>query len=291
MLHRLLYANWDDPPPTMTFEVTYREALARVGARLEVVLAGAEAALRDPASAPAAFWEACLDLYLTTPALVNVALNHKVCVEQGLPLHPTYYFELSDKNRAQVHHPQACLVEAQAFFREAIDTSVAVFRLDAEAPARVQALAARMPPALESFLYTSTQDKYTWRASEPAKIRDLASDIQKKLRPVAILGAAHGAIMAGLILATLLDVPLYFIRFSMFKRKDTDPVIAPSDLQVLAQYRQGPVLLFDEDVAKGTTLAKFTDYLKPFFAEAHSAGVLRHGFAGFRPDFVGRVWY
>ncbi len=88
MLRRLLYAHWDDPPPTMAFEVTYREALVRVGARLEVVLAGAEAALRDPASAPADFWEACLDLYLCTPALVNVALNHKVCVEQACPSIP-----------------------------------------------------------------------------------------------------------------------------------------------------------------------------------------------------------
>ena len=114
--------------------------------------------------------------------------------------------------------------------------------------------------------------------------------IRKKVRPALILGAAHGSIMAGLLAANLLDAPLYFIRFSMFKRNDKAPVIAPSDLQALAQYRKGPVLLFDEDVAKGTTLTAFTDFLRPFFDQSHSAGVLRHRYAAHRTDFTGEVW-
>ena len=55
---------------------------------------------------PAAFWGQCMELYLVTPALVNVALNYKICVEQGLPLHPTHYFEVNDLNRfTETYHP------------------------------------------------------------------------------------------------------------------------------------------------------------------------------------------
>jgi hypothetical protein len=86
-------------------------------------------------------------------------------------------------------------------------------------------------------------------------------------------------------------VPLYFIRFSIFKRNDAAPVIGASDIAHLAHYRFGPVLLFDEDIAKGTTMTLFTDALRPHFEVAHTAGVLRNGYAGFVPDSVGRVWY
>ena len=187
--------------------------------------------------------------------------------------------------------PQAIQEGAQAFFLESIAASLAVFRLDASAPERLAALAQGIPAAVGEFIYTSTQDKYTWRASDPQKIRALADAVRASIQPAAIVGAAHGAIMAALVLATMLDVPLYFIRFSMFKRNDAQPVIAPSDLSWLAAYRRGPVLLFDEDVAKGTTMTRFTDHLKPHFDESYSAGVLRNGYASFRPDFVGRVWY
>ena len=150
---------------------------------------------------------------------------------------------------------------------------------------------ADIPDAVGDFVYTSTRDKYTWRASEPAKIADLAAEVRAAVSPALVVGAAHGAITAALVLASLLDTRLYFIRLSMFKRRDVEPVIGPSDLAFLADYRRGPALLFDEDVAKGTTLTLFTKRLEPLFDVCYSAGVLRHGGAGFRPDFVGRVWY
>jgi hypothetical protein len=291
MLHRLIYADWEDPPEAMAFELSYREALGAVQNRLAIVQAGSDAALTAPSTAPASFWEACLDLYLLTPALVNVALNFKVCVEHGLPLHPTHYFEVSEHTRGRVAHAPALLEGAQAFFLEAIDASLAVFRLDRTAPARLGALASDIPAGVGDFVYTSTRDKYTWRASEPAKIQDLAEEVQSRVQPVVVVGAAHGSITSALVLATLLETPLYFIRFSMFKRNDAQPVIGPTDLRFLARYRRGPTLLFDEDVAKGTTLTQFTRHLRPLFEESYSAGVLRHGYAGFHPDFVGRVWY
>ena len=291
MLHRLLYANWEDPPEAMAFEAPYREILNRTQATLTRVLPGIEAALKAPAEAPSAFWKDCLALYLLAPALVNVALNYKVCVEQGLPLHPTYYFAVSEKNRFQATYPPDVTAEAQRFFLESIATARAIFALRTEALPCLENFAASLPEGVSDFIYTSTQDKYTWRASEPRKILELTEGIQKKVRPRLILGAAHGSIMSGLLTANLLEAPLYFIRFSMFKRNDTAPVISPSDLAFLAAYREGPVILFDEDVAKGTTLTKFTDFLRPFFRESYSAGVLRHAYADHRPDFTGHVWY
>lgn len=291
MLHRLLYANWEDPPEIMAFEAPYREILSRTQATLERVLPGIDAALAAPAEAPEAFWEDCRSLYLLAPALVNVALNYKVCVEQGLPLHPTYYFAISEKNRFQASYPADVTAEAQRFFLEAIATARAIFALGADAVSALETFQARLPQGVADFIYTSTQDKYTWRASEPRKVLELTDSIQKKVQPALILGAAHGSIMSGLLAANLLNAPLYFIRFSMFKRNDQAPVIAPSDLTFLAAFRQGPVILFDEDVAKGTTLTKFTDFLRPFFQESYSAGVLRHAYAAHRPDFTGQVWY
>lgn len=291
MLHRLVYADWDDPPPAMAFEMSYSEALRAIRDRLAVVQDRMTAALADTASAPPAFWDACLDLYLLTPALVNVALNYKVCVEHGLPLHPTFYFEVNERTRGRVTYPAATLASAQRFFLDAIDASLAVFRLHGSASTRLDALARDVPARVGDFVYTSSPDKYTWRASEPARVHDLADAVRSRIVPLAVVSAAHGAIMAALVLATLLGAPLYFIRFSMFKRNDTSPVIAPSDLRHLAQFRRGPVLLFDEDVAKGTTMLQFTGHLRPFFQEAYSAGVLANGYASFHPDFVGRVWY
>lgn len=291
MLHRLLYAHWEEPHAAMAFEAPYGEILAQTRDTLARVQAGLDAALADPAAMPTPYWDDCIDLYLLAPALVNVALNYKVCVEQGLPLHPTYYFAISEKARFQTQYSEAQQAEAQAFFLAAIATARAVDGLGPEALPTLDAFSRKVPDGVTDFIYTSTQDKYTWRASDPRKIQDLAESISQKVKPSLILGAAHGSIMSGLLLANLLEAPLYFIRFSMFKRNDTAPVISPSDLRLLAAYREGPVLLFDEDVAKGTTLTKFTDFLRPFFVESYSAGVLRHAYAAHRTDFTGKVWY
>src|SRR5512142_3124890 len=99
MLDRLIYADWETPPEAMTFEEPLGHLLERMLAILPGIVAGEAAAVAAPAEAPAEFWERCLELYLRTPALVNVALNYKICVEQGLPLHPTHYFEVSERTR------------------------------------------------------------------------------------------------------------------------------------------------------------------------------------------------
>jgi len=106
-----------------------------------------------------------------------------------------------------------------------------------------------------------------------------------------VVGAAHGSLVPGLILAETLGWKLWYIRFSMFKRNDKEPVISESDITKLAPFRHSPTLIFDEDVAKGTTLRIFSEKLFPLFDKPRSASVIRHGLASFRPDFAGIQWY
>jgi hypothetical protein len=290
MLHRLLYADWEAPPEAMAFEHPFREVLARIQALLPGILEGREAALRSPATAPPAYWEACLSLYLFTPALVNVALNYKICVEQGLPLHPTYYFEVGERNKFQTTYSEAEVAHAQVLFLDSIATARAIFALEPDALALLDHYVRELPGTILDFVYASTQDKYTWRASNPKRIQALADTVLKDMKPTLVVGAAHGSIMSGLIFANLVGAPLYFVRFSMFKRNDKEPILAESDLRFLAPYRPGPVLLFDEDVAKGTTLTKFSQVLGPLFQESRTGSVLRHALSPCRPDFTGHAW-
>jgi hypothetical protein len=291
MLHRLLYADWSDPPEAMDFEAPYEEILSKIQAVLPGVMEGRDAALADPASMSPDYWDDCISLYLYVPAIVNIALNYKVCVEQGLPLHPTYYFEVRETARFKARYPDHLIQHTNEFFRESLDTAKAIYGLESGGMERLEHLVKDLPEIVSGFIYTSTRDKYTWRASDPKKITDLADSIRKKFTPTLIVGAAHGSIVSGLVLSNILQVPLYFIRFSMFKRNDRAPIIAPSDRLFLDAYQEGPVLLFDEDVAKGTTLTKFTETLQPFFQKSYSASVLRHALSSCSPDFFGRSWH
>jgi hypothetical protein len=291
MLHRLIYADWDAPPEVMAFEKPLREILAKVRVLLPRILAGKEAALLDPAGAPAAFWDDCLALYLYTPAMVNVALNYKICVEQGLPLHPTYYFSLREGSRFKAEYEDPVIIQAQAQFLDAIQTARAIFALEDQALGLLNHYESALPTEILDFIYVSARDKYTWRASNPKRIISLAETVLKAFKPALVVGAAHGSIMSGLIFANLVEAPLYFVRFSMFKRNDLAPVLASSDLAFLETFRAtGPVLLFDEDVAKGTTLTKFSKALKPLFQESYTGSVLRHALSPCRPDFTGHAW-
>jgi len=290
MLDRLIYADWETPPEAMTFEAPLGELLDRLRDLLPEILGGAAAALAEPAAAPPAFWDRCMSLYLVTPALVNVALNYKICVEQGLPLHPTHYFEVSDRTRFKKRYPAAQVDGANRLFLDAIATARALYALDPAAPGLLADFRRELPPRLPEFIYASKQDKYTWRASDPSKIRSLADQVGRAMRPAIVVGAAHGSIMSGLLFANLLKVPLYFIRFSMFKRNDAAPIIAPSDLAFLEGFRAGPALLFDEDVAKGTTLTRFGETLRPLFLESRTGSVLRHSLSPCWPDFTGYAW-
>jgi len=273
-------SDWDEPPEAMAFESTYGDLLDEVG--------GLVSRLRQPDNEAAAL---ATRLYVRVPALINVMLNYKICVEHDLPLHPTVYYELKEARRYRIERGIGELEAANRLYRESIGLSRAAYRLEAGWEEEAVAFRKRLPPELLSFIYTGGLDKYTWRASDPERIEKLARSIQSGFAPELVVAAAHGSIIPGLVLAEYLDIPLYFIRFSMFKRSDEEPIVSIADEAWLAPWREGRVLVFDEDVAKGTTLQLFAERMGKLFSTTRSACVIRHAGAFMRPDYSSRVWW
>ncbi len=290
MLDRYLFADWDEPPGAMDFEETFADLLGQAAAGVQAVL-GREGSGTVPKEAEDPFWDFCVRLYVRAPALVNVLLNYKICVEHGLPLHPTVYYDLGEARKYNLRYPLGELERANNLYRDGVEVARAVVRLDPGIRELAGSLLRRLPVLVRDFVYTGIRDKYTWRASEPAKIRALADRILAACKPDILVGAAHGSILPGLLLAEYLGVPLYFVRFSMFKRKDDAPIVSLSDEVFLSAYRDGTALLFDEDVAKGTTLELFERRLAPLFPNRRTASVIRHSGASIRPDFTARTWW
>jgi hypothetical protein len=283
--------DWDEPPEEMDFEAPYGKILDEATALVAALAAGAEAPAGAAAAVNAATAAAALRLYVLAPALVNVILNYKICVEHGLPLHPTIYYELAEARRYKMDRPIAELDLANRLYVASIELARSAYRLDADFGERARDFKARLPEEIARFVYTGGRDKYSWRGAEPAKLAALTKKIRASYSPTLIVAAAHGSIMPGLLLAEYLELPLYFIRLSMFKRKDEAPILSVSDEVWLSSWKARPVLLFDEDVAKGTTLELFARRLAPLFAEARSACSIRHAGSFFAPDFVARFWW
>ena len=287
-------ADWDDPPVGMAFEAPFGQILDEVRGEVSALRKA-----RDGSQAESGdeLLERAIRLYTRAPALVNVLLNYKICVEHGLPLHPTVYYELAEARKYKMDRPIGELESANRLYRSAIGLARAAFRLDDGFPAIAADLGTRLPPLVSGFVYTGGQDKYTWRGADPAKLRRLAAQISAAAQiraaaaPSIIVAAAHGSIMPALLLAEYLDLPLYFIRFSMFKRHDEAPIVSFADEAYLALWSGAEALLYDEDVAKGTTLEIFSRKLSPLFAAARTACTIRHAGASFKPDHCAKVWW
>ena len=278
----LRWEDWDNPHPDMDISESFGAILGELGDLVE----GLAGARPDEASADMARL-----VLVRTPALVNVLLNYKICAEHGLPFHPTVYYELEEARKYRIPHPLDLIEEANRLFRQAIGLARAAYRLDPGFPAGVRAFRGAMPPELEGFLYTGARDTYTWRGSDPGLVRRLADLVLGGRLPDVIVAAAHGSIMPALLLAEYLGTPLYFLRFSMFKRNDDRPIVSIADEAWLAAWDRGQALLFDEDVAGGRTLAIFRERLSPLFAKVETACIIRHAGAIIKPDYTGRIWY
>ncbi len=279
----LRFENWEVPPEDMDIDASYGEILGEISDLVaDLGSHGSPKEGEDPRGRR---------LYLLVPALVNVLLNYKICAEHGLPFHPTVYYELTEAKRYRLSHPIGALEKANRLFRESIDLGRAAYRLAPDFPARARDFALALPGELSSFVYSSRRDNYTWRGSEPALLQALAKKVLAQGRPDILIAAAHGSIMPALLLAEYLGLPLYFLRFSMFKRHDEAPIISLADEVWLSSWREGRALLFDEDVAGGRTLSLFSEKLGGLFRETRTACVIRHAGASIKPDFVARVWY
>ncbi len=272
---------WDEPPDAMEFNLPYAALLESVAELAELIRAHPDDDMADSAAR----------LYARVPGIVNVMLNHKICVEHGLPLHPTVYYELKEARRYRIDHDLGEIDKANRLFLASIDLARAALRLDPDIRARTDAFIGLLPAAVRGFVFTGIRDKYTWRGSDPALLERLAATLKREWEPDLVIAAAHGSIGAGLLLAELLEKPLYFIRFSMFKRNDEEPIVGFSDDAWLYSYRTGRVLLYDEDVAGGRTLTLFTEKLAPLFSETRTACSIRHAGSSIKPDFSARVWW
>ncbi len=283
MIDQFLFCDWDEAPLAMDFELPYGHLLGRCA---DSVGRLAVSDHDDPAA-----WQSALELYVMAPAIVNVVLNYSVCIQFGLPLHPTEYFEVDQRGPSMGCYGADMEQEAFDLLDRAIALSRAAYRLDPGFAAMAADLEADLPRMLLGFLYTSRRDKYTWRAAEPDKVRSLATSVLATRRPHLAIGAAHGSIMAGLLLAELLACDLWFLRFSMFKRNDKAPVVSPRDEARIRSYVDGSdILVFDEDSASGTTLGLLAARIRAIAPRARTGAVIRHQSSSFRPDHVGRVW-
>ena len=283
--------DWETPHADMdlaeAFGAILEELAGLVGDLAEGIAKDGAGSDADPAGKASA----ARRILVRAPAIVNVLLNYKICAEHGLPFHPTVYYELAEAKRYRLSHPIGKIEEANRLYRQAIGLARSAYRLDPGFPGAARAFGAAMPPELASFVYSGARDKYTWRGTEPALVRRLAEGIRTGGRPDVIVAAAHGSIMPALLLSEYLEAPLYFIRFSMFKRSDDSPIVSIADEAWLAAWKEGYALLFDEDVAGGTTLSRFREKLAPLFSRVRTACVIRHAGASIRPDYVGRIWY
>lgn len=284
MIENHVYSNWDSPPDIMSFELRFSELLSDVERTVEQAI---HATVRD-----SRFYDNMLALYVRTQAIPSVLLNYKICIEFGLPLHPTKYFDFNSEEKDSNAYSPNTRKLARQFFLDSLSIAKDIYRLEPGVPTRLASLRDRLPEFLSGFLYTNTKDQYTWRASNPDSVRSLAESIQDEIQGVdLVLGAAHGSIRPAILLSNLLDSELYLLRYSTFKRDDRSPIVSDTDMAFLDSFRHKRVLLFDEDIAKGSTLGSFQSLLGSHLEHAYTGAVLRHYLASFRPDFVGEVSY
>ncbi len=279
-------ADWSTPPAEMEISLPYSALIEAVADKVSRL----NSAIPDPDDWQRRHSEA-VSLYVMSPGIVNVMLNYKICVEHDLPLHPTVYYELKEAKKYRIDHGLPAVDRANRLFHQSIELARSALRLDPGFPDYAASFLAALPGELSSFVYTGIRDTYTWRGSDPEILGRLAEKIKESYAPGIMIAAAHGSIMPGLLLAELLDIPLYFIRFSMFKRNDEEPIVTFSDEAWLYGFKDSRALLYDEDVAGGRTLTLFTERVGPLFAECRTACSIRHAGASIKPDYCGRIWW
>lgn len=289
MLPELLgAADWTNPPAEMEFAEPYSTLIQGIAENVEALA-------RIVQNPDTALWREALgraiSLYAKAPGIVNVMLNYKICVEHDLPLHPTVYYELKEARKYRIEHDLSAVDDANRLYRRSIELARSALRLDPSFGEEAASFLAKLPGELRAFVYTGIRDVYTWRGSDPELLSRLAKQVKEEFAPDIIVAAAHGSIMPALLLSEFLSLPLYFIRFSMFKRNDEEPIVTFSDQAWLFGFKGKKALLYDEDVAGGRTLTLFSERMSPLFAETRTACSIRHAGATIRPDFCARIWW
>lgn len=284
MLQNFIYSDWINPPEEMDFQIGYDDLLSDIKTSLDYCISREDRVKKS-------FLDYGKNLYLRTHVIVNNVLDYKICIEFGLPLHPKIYSDLSKEKKNPAKYSQEMKEEAHDIFLESIDLARKIYQLHPQSVNQLGDFNKKVPPALLNFHHVNRKDKYTWRASNPKYINELAETISKEIEPDLVIGSAHGAIRPGILLANLLDCDLYFLRNSRFKRNDRSVVYSENDLDYLKQFQEKTVILLDEDVAKGTTLRNFVGEVGPMFRHCYSSSIIRHYLSSFWPDFVGWIFF
>lgn len=287
----LEWADWETPPEEMQCSMPFQAIVSTITDLMSDIESAEGPLEATPSYAAYELLKKAVRFYVLLPSIVNVLLNYKICVEHGLPLHPTVYYELKEARKYRISHSLGEIQRANELYWRAIDVARECCRFAPCAGQDLKNLLSETPSAVSSFVYTAVQDHYTWIGANPSLLSTLAEKIRRAYRPSLLVAAAHGSIMPALVLSELLDIPLYFIRFSMFKRHDEEPIISLSDQAWLFDFRGKKVILYDEDVAGGRTLELFVKRLSPLFGQVKTACSIRHAGSSIRPDFFGKMWW
>jgi hypothetical protein len=287
----LEWADWESPPEEMNCSMPFQAIISTITDLMSDIASAEEPLKAIPPPQALVLLDKAIRFYVLIPSVVNVLLNYKICVEHGLPLHPTVYYELKEARKYRISHSLGEIQRANELYWRAIEVARECCHFVPGAAQNLNGLLSDVPPSVSSFVYTAVQDHYTWLGAKPSLLSALAGKIKKGYQPSLLVAAAHGSIMPALVLSELLEVPLYFIRFSMFKRHDEEPIISLSDQAWLFDFRGKNAILYDEDVAGGRTLEFFLRRLSPLFGQVKTACSIRHAGSSIRPDFFGRMWW
>ncbi len=285
MIEKYLCENWDEPPEKMEFVKRFDRLVQELHGSLEQVVQRKD---KPGVAQDRDFHQHLSKVHLLAPALPNVTLNYKICMEFGLPVDPVEYidFDRTEKN-PEMYSPRE-KGQARQLFREALSAARLAYALSPNSLPALQRLYQHLPAVLREAEFTSKKDRYTWKASNPQQIQALARKIEERIgKPHLLVGVAHGSIGPGMLLANQFSCDMHLIRYSSFMREDTKPIISSSDIELFVSYSSDPVVLFDEDVTEGVTLKRFVKSLAPYFDHSYAAAVIQHHLTPFQPDFVG----
>ncbi len=116
-------------------------------------------------------------------------------------------------------------------------------------------------------------------------VQQLGRELQKKFRPEAVVGVAHGGVFVGGALASALKVEFYPVRISR-RSRDLGVSAAPKLSGVMPKALKGRrVVIVDDIAASGDTLELASELAKNVGAKAVATTALVCRPKGFAPDF------
>lgn len=222
-------------------------------------------------------------IYLALPFLTCCSLNYKISVEGGLEIHNTKYVSLKDRC---CEYSVEEKVQAHDYFVNSVSVSKKILSSSFNALGDLERHLLNVPSKLKGFVYSSHVDIYTYLASHPSRLKTLSEKIKRGLKRPFVVGTAHGAILPGLVVSTLLGGDCYFLRFSQYKRFDEGVIISDADREVLLKNKRKQFVLLDEDLASGNTLFSFKKSIEEILGRrVMTSAVLSSSTSRFRPDF------